>query len=98
MSFPKGLPIPFSNKKLDLTNRFIFNTTLKFITKKSSLNFARDNTNTTSLATSAEYEVSQNFRLSLGLGVTRMENREAKGLDNDSYTSYEASSQLTITF
>jgi len=98
MSFPKGLPIPFSNKKINLTNRFIFNTTAKFIAKSSSLNVAVDNTNTASLNTSAEYEVSQNFRLSFGLGVTRMDNRVAKGVDNNSFTSYEASSRLTITF
>ena len=98
MSFPKGFPIPFTNKKLDLTNRFIFNTTVKFAAKSSSLNVSRDNTNTSSLNTSAEYEVSSNFRLSFGLGVTRMENRAAKGTDNDSYTSYEANSRLTIQF
>lgn len=98
MSFPKGLPIPFTNKKLNLTNRIIFNTTLKHIVKTSSLNVSRDNTNTSSLATSAEYEVSQNFRLSVGLGFTRMDNRAAKGTDNDSYTAYEANSRLTIQF
>jgi len=98
MSFPKGLPIPFTNKKLNLTNRFIFNAALKYIEKSSSLNVTTDNTSTFSLTSSAQYEVSQNFRLTIGLGITRMVNRDATGVDNNSYTEYDMNSGLAIQF
>jgi hypothetical protein len=98
MSFPKGLPIPFTSRKINLTNRFIFNTAIKYIDKSSSLNVTTDNTSTYSLTSSAEYEVSQNFRLSVGLGLTRMVNKEATGIDNNSYTEYDMNSRLTIQF
>ncbi|MHB9155363.1 MAG: hypothetical protein ACYC5N_06670, partial [Endomicrobiales bacterium] len=95
MSFPRGLPVPFTNKTLPLTNRFIFNSTVKYVNRNSSINVERDNTNTYGLTANAEYEVSQNFRLSLGLGWNRVENRVKP---DENYSSIEASSRLTIQF
>lgn len=95
ISFPRGLPLPFVNKTLPLTNRFIFNSAIKYVNLSSSLNVERDNTNTYGLTTSAEYEVSQNFRLSLGLAFNRVENRVQK---DESYSTIEGSSRLTIQF
>ncbi len=76
----------------------IINNTLKYIIKQSSLNVTTDNTNTATINSSAEYEISQNFRLSFGLGLTRVDNRVATGIDNTSYTEYDLTSRMTITF
>ncbi|MBN1824432.1 MAG: hypothetical protein JW803_08945 [Endomicrobiales bacterium] len=95
MSFPRGLPIPFTKKTLPLTNRLIFNSNLKYATKQSTLNIERDNTVNWGMNTSAEYEVSQNFRLSVGVGYNRYEYPK-NPLEN--YSVIEASSRLTIQF
>lgn len=95
MSFPGGVPIPFTRKTLPLTNRLIFNTSLKYGLKSSSMNVDRDNTTNYDVSTSGEYEVSQNFRLSLGVGWQRMENRVKS---DENYTTIQGKSQLTIQF
>jgi outer membrane protein assembly factor BamA len=95
MSFPGGLPIPFTNKTLPLKNRLIVNGGMKYVTRRSALNVERDNTNTFGLNANAEYEVSQNFRLSFGLGWNRVENIVKP---DENYQTIEASSRLTIQF
>lgn len=95
MSFPNGLPIPFTNRSLPLTNRIIFNTNLKYATQNSDLNVDKNNTNTYGINTSADYEVSQNFRAALGFGWNRTENREKP---DESFQTIEASGRLTIQF
>lgn len=95
MSFPGGVPIPFTKKTLPLTNRLIFNTSLKYGLKSSSMNVDTDNTTNYDVSSSAEYEVSQNFRLSLGIGYQRLENRVQS---DESYTTLSGTSQLTIQF
>lgn len=95
MSFPRGIPIPFTRRTLPLTNRFIFTTALKYLTNNSSLNVERDNNTNYSVSSSADYEVSQNFRVALGLGWNRyMYNDNPKA----NYTSLDASGKLTIQF
>jgi outer membrane protein assembly factor BamA len=94
MSFPKGLPLPFTRRTIPMTNRLIFNSTVKYITKSSVVNLS-DNTDNYGLTSSAEYEVSKNFRLSFGLGYNRYIYRDDA---KQNYTSLEASSRLTIQF
>ncbi|MCX5778159.1 MAG: hypothetical protein NTU66_02925 [Elusimicrobia bacterium] len=95
MSFPRGIPIPFTRRTLPLTNRFIFTTTLKYLTHNSSLNIERDNNVNYAIASTADYEVSQNFRMSLGLGWNRFEYRDNP---KTNYTALEATGKLTIQF
>jgi hypothetical protein len=92
---PRGLRLPFLNRTLPLTNRMILNSTVKYATRSSDLNVEKDNTNNYGINASAEYEVSQNFRLSMGLAWNRIENRVKS---DESYTTIEASSRLTIQF
>ena len=95
MSFPRGIPIPFTRRTLPLTNRFIFTTALKYLTNNSSLNVERDNNSSYAVSSSADYEVSQNFRVALGFGWNRyMYNDNPKA----NYTSLDASGKLTIQF
>jgi len=95
ISFPNGLPIPFTKKTLPLTNRMIFSSTLKYTTTNSSLNVERDNKNIYSLNLSVDYEISQNFRTTIGAGYSKTENRV---VPDDNYQTIEASGRLTIQF
>jgi hypothetical protein len=95
MSFPRGIPIPFTRRMLPLTNRFIFTTALKYLTHNSSLNVQTDNNVNYSISSSADYEVSANFRVSLGLGWNRFEYRDNPKIN---YTALEANGKLTIQF
>ena len=95
MSFPGGVPIPFTKKTLPLTNRLIFNTNLNYSVKSSNLNVEKDNTNTYGVNSSADYEISSNFRAAFGLGWSRIENREKP---DENYSTIEGSGRLTIQF
>ncbi|OGS24069.1 MAG: hypothetical protein A2314_01510 [Elusimicrobia bacterium RIFOXYB2_FULL_50_12] len=95
MSFPNGLPIPFTNRTLPLTNRLIYNANIKYAQQTSLLNVGRDNTNSYGLSMNADYEVSQNFRAALGMAWTRTENRD---LPDENFQTIEASGRLTIQF
>ncbi|MFH1369539.1 MAG: hypothetical protein ABII64_10505 [Elusimicrobiota bacterium] len=95
VSFPGGVPIPFTKKTLPLTNRLIFTTNLSYSTKDSSLNVEKDRTNTYGINSSVDYEISQNFRSTFGLGYSRIENREKP---DENYSTIEASGRLTIQF
>jgi len=95
ISFPNGLPIPFTKKTLPLTNRMILSSTLKYTTTNSSLNVEIDNKNIYSLNLSADYEISQNFRTTIGIGYSKTENRV---VPDDNYQTIEASGRLTIQF
>jgi hypothetical protein len=95
MAFPKGLPIPFTKRTLPLTNRLVFTSSLKYVSKASSLNVATDNTDMYNLNSNADYEVSSNFRAAMGLGYGYLMNR----YDSDqNYSTIEASLKLTIQF
>ncbi|MFC1501405.1 hypothetical protein ACFL58_03025 [Elusimicrobiota bacterium] len=95
MSFPRGLPIPFSKRKLALTNRIIYNGNLSYSTQRSILNIEQDNVDRYSIGSSADYEISQNFRLSVGLSWGR-----TVYIDNpkENYSTIELSSRLNIQF
>jgi hypothetical protein len=95
LTSPRGLRLPFIRRTLPLTNRMIVNSNLKYATRRSSLNIEKDNTNTYGLNANADYEVSQNFRLSIGVAWNRIENVVKA---DESYSTIEASSKLTIQF
>lgn len=95
MSFPHGLPLPFTKRTLPLTNRLIFSSNLKYISKISSINIGTDNTDQYSLSSTGDYEISQNFRAALGFGYSYLMNRS----DSDqNFHALEASAKLTIQF
>jgi hypothetical protein len=95
VSFPQGVRIPFTSHSLPLTNKLVFNSTVKYARLASSLNVERDNTDTYTLNADADYEVSKNFRLAFGLGYSRLLNRTNSDFN---YSSISASSRLTIQF
>ena len=73
----------------------ILSSTLKYTTTSSSLNVETDNKNIYSLSVSADYEISQNFRTTIGLGYSKTENRV---VPDDNYQTIDASGRLTIQF
>lgn len=95
MSFPGGVPIPFTKKVLPLTNRLIFNSGFNFTRKESALNVESSNTDTYGLNSTVDYEISSNFRSSFGLGYSRVLNREKS---DENYSTIEANAKLTIQF
>ncbi|MBN1621215.1 MAG: hypothetical protein JW871_01335, partial [Endomicrobiales bacterium] len=95
MSFPRGLPIPFTNRTIPLKNRLVFDSTIKYVEKASPLNVEKDNTNQYSYNSTVDYEVSQNFRTAIGIGYSYLQNRHN---DDENYHSIEASFKLTIQF
>ena len=97
-SFPGGLHIPLIGKRLDLTNRFIFNANYTF-TKKSTEkgDVSKNNTDQHAASLNADYEISGNLRMRVGAGYDRFINRGNPSGDDD-YSSYNASGQLTIIF
>jgi hypothetical protein len=94
-SYPQGLRLPFSKKVYGNINRFTLDAKLNYEQKKSSLNFERDNTNTYSADLTGEYEISQNFRLSVGGGSSLTQNRARK---EEGSFSFSITSRLVIQF
>jgi hypothetical protein len=94
-SFPGGIKLPLMNRPLPLNNRVTFSSSVKYINQSSALNVERDNTDTYSLSTNADYEVSANFRISIGAGYSRLINRVKS---DENYSTIEASGRLTIQF
>ena len=71
MSFPGGIPLPFTRAKLNLKNRVIITGNLTYSTQRSVLNVAQNNIDNYSAASNADYEISDNFRAMLGFSVGR---------------------------
>ncbi len=95
-SFPAGIRIPILGLSLPLTNRFIFNSNYTYTKTDTDLgDVTKNRTDRHSGSLSADYEVSQNLRMKIGAGYERFENREK---DDENYSSYSISGQLTIVF
>ncbi|MBI4055405.1 MAG: hypothetical protein HY402_04640, partial [Elusimicrobia bacterium] len=94
LSLPSGLRIPFLNRTLSLTNRFILNSTLKFERKRSPV-AQTDNSDTASLDFSGDYEVAQNLRLTLAGGISRLWH---KFLKQEDFLAYNFATTLTFQF
>ncbi len=91
--FPKGLRIPFTKKIWDLKNQVKITSTLKTIMLRS--NIADKNSDTYYASASADYTVSYNFVITLGVDGSMVKNKELK--INDYYT-YGANFKLLIRF
>jgi hypothetical protein len=97
-NLPAELRIPLIKKTISLANQLVFNSTLRLDRKRAkSLGtpIFGANTDTYTLNTSADYTVSPNARMTLGLGAIRFSNRDDWKAD---YTSFEGSMQITIQF
>jgi len=95
-SFPAGIKLPFLGKSLPLTNRFIFNGNYTYTKTDTDLgDVTKNRTDRHSGSLSVDYEVSPNLRMKIGAGYERFQNREK---NDENYTSYSISGQLTIVF
>jgi hypothetical protein len=95
MTFPGGLPIPFTKKKLSLTNRLIVTGNIMYSSQSSRLNIQRDNVDNYNIGSNADYEISQNFRFSIGFAWGRTMFRDNP---QENFSTIEASSKLNIQF
>ncbi len=97
-NLPAELHIPLTKKTISLANQLVFNSTLRLDQKKAnSLGkpvFGANN-DTYTLTTSADYTVSPNARMTIGLGTTRFINHDDW---KAGYSSFEGSVQVTIQF
>ena len=93
LSFPNGVRIPFTKKIWDLKNQVKLSTTLKTIMLRS--NIADKNSDTYFASTSADYTVSYNFVITLGIDGSMVKNKE---LDINDYYTYGANFKLLIRF
>jgi hypothetical protein len=91
---PAGLKMPFSDMII-FSNRIRTTTTLSLAQRRSSLNATTDNTDTYSLTTSEDYELTSNMRLTLGLTYSYIVNKE---YSDQNYFSYEFNTLMTIQF
>ena len=102
MSFPRGLPIPFTNKTIPLKNRLRIDSNAQLVSQKSYFDVEKQNKDIWSVNATADYEVSQNFRAALGGGWSRtvftapLEDIEEK--ENNNFTTLEINGRLTIQF
>ncbi len=95
MTFPGGIPIPFTKQKLSLTNRLIINGNITYSTQRSVLNIAQNNIDNYSVGSTVDYEISPNFRATVGCTYGRTvytDNPQAN------YTTVEALARLNIQF
>jgi len=93
-NLPAKLLIPLIRKTLYLANQLVFNSTLRLDHRESSY-LHGGNTDTYTLTASADYTLSSNTRVTLGLGASRFYNRDDPKMD---YYSFEGSMQITIQF
>ena len=93
-NLPRGFRLPFLNRVYRTTNRVIWNTTLTYTDKKSSVE-VRDNYHLYDATTSLDYEMSQNLRLTLSGGVSV---KDHAYVESEDYTAYHAAANVTVQF
>lgn len=97
-TLPAELQIPLLKRTISLANQLVFNSTLRLDQKRvKSLGqpVFGANTDTYTLSTSADYTVSPNARMTLGIGATSFNNRDNWKAN---YYSFEGSLQIIIQF
>ena len=94
-AYPRGFRIPFTRKVYENVNRLIVDAKTGLEKKKSSIDVERNNTDTYSADMTGTWEISRNFRLAFGGGVSVVENRVRR---EDGLMSYNLNSELTINF
>ena len=95
MSFPGGIPLPFTRARLNLKNRVIITGNLTYSNQTSLLNIAQNDIDNYSVAGNADYEISENFRFLVGLSGGRT---IYVADPQSSFTVYQITSSLNIQF
>jgi hypothetical protein len=93
---PLSLKLPFLRNPLGLANRLLLTINLKLDQRRTSLDVADDYTDTYTGTISGDYSISQNFKLTLGGGYSKIIHQAAFQLLNVS--SYNLTTALTIQF
>lgn len=91
---PAGLRLPFGDM-LVFSNRIRTTSTVSLTQKRSSLNDLQNNSDTYTLTTSEDYEMTQNVRLTVGGSYSYTRNKASADAN---FYSYEFNSLLTIQF
>ncbi|HVO33063.1 MAG TPA: hypothetical protein VMU17_04050, partial [Elusimicrobiota bacterium] len=91
---PAGLKLPFSDM-LVFSNRIRTTSTVSLTQSRSSLNAVQTNTDTYTMTTSEDYELTSNVRLTLGGSYSYNVNKVSSDAN---YYSYQLNSLLTIQF
>ena len=94
MALPKGFHLPFTRKEIPLSNRIVFNSTVRLERKRSPVS-QTDNTDTLSMDASGDYEIAKNLRLTLSGGLSRLWH---KFLKQEDFLSYNFATLLTFQF
>ena len=92
--FPTGIKIPFFGV-IPLKNRLIFDSSAFYNTKGSAVNVEADNFQNFGFKISADYEISKNFRFTLGSNISRF---LFTFVPEENYTLIELLSKLTVQF
>ncbi|MDD5101763.1 MAG: hypothetical protein PHH62_02120, partial [Endomicrobiaceae bacterium] len=92
--FPSGLKIPFFGI-IPLKNRLIFDSNLFYNTQSSAVNVEDNNLQNYGFKLTTDYEISKNFRFTLGAGWSRY---IYTFVPDENYTLVEFASKLTIQF
>lgn len=91
---PAGLRLPFGDLVV-FSNRIRTTSTFSLLQKRSSLNDLQNNTDTYTLTTSEDYEMTSNIRLTVGGSYAYTANKASADAN---FYSYEFNSLLTIQF
>jgi hypothetical protein len=91
---PAGLRLPFGDLVV-FSNRIRTTSTISLAQKRSSLNALQDNTDTYTLTTSEDYEMTSNVRLKVGGSYAYTRNKVSADAN---FYSYELNTLLTIQF
>lgn len=92
--FPSGMKVPFFGV-IPLKNRIIFDSSIFYKTQSSAVNVEDNNLQNYGLKISTDYEISKNFRFTLGAGWSRY---VYTYVPDQNYTLIELASKLTIQF
>lgn len=92
--FPSGVKIPFFGI-IPLKNRLLFDSNIFYTTQSSAVNVEDNNLQNYGLKLTTDYEISKNFRFTLGAGWSRY---IYTFVPDENYTLVELVSKLTIQF
>ncbi|MBQ3835020.1 MAG: hypothetical protein II816_05855, partial [Elusimicrobia bacterium] len=92
--FPTGIKLPLIGV-VPLRNRLIFDSSVFYNTRGSAVNVEADNFQNFGFKLSADYEISKNFRFTLGSNFSRY---LFTFVPEENYTLIEFLSKLTIQF
>ncbi|MBQ8032345.1 MAG: hypothetical protein IJ266_00050, partial [Elusimicrobiaceae bacterium] len=93
-NLPRGWKMPFVNRVYNTTNRVIWNTTFTYTDKKSDVE-VRDNYHLFDCTSALDYEMSQNLRLTLSVGISVMDHAY---VESEDYTAYHVAANVTVQF